>query len=385
MTTKIQNNILYIANFIKILFMHEIKIYGYISNVAEKEDKEVSLLDVQQQLAQANGKDILCRINSHGGDAEEGFAIYYELRRYAKDNKAKVKTFAESRLGSIATIIFLAGDQRELTTDLQPFVHKASFDTDEELSESMKNELVVLNTRLAKHYADHTALTFEEAYELMDNDTFIPTEMALEMRFATSIESVLRPVAFKKFNTNKLDTDMNKNKKTVGAIAKAIAFLTSLGGSAVNKLVMTADEKEIDFYELEEDEVVEVGSNARIDGEDASGSYVMKSGETYVFEAGVLTEIIEASTETMSEDAVALQAEIDTLTAQLEQVVNASAKQIETLTAENAKKETIINNYKSIVSASAPRGGNGTPPRQEPNASKSLDEKVNNLKTIKLK
>lgn len=363
--------------------MHEIKIYGYISNVAEKEDKEVSLLDVQQQLSLADGKDVLCRINSHGGDAEEGFAIYYELRRYAKENNAKIKTFAESRLGSIATIIFLAGDQRELTTDLQPFVHKAFFDTEDEISDSQKESLNVLNRRLAKHYSEHTDLTFDEALELMENDTFIPTETALEMRFATSIESVLRPVALQRFN-NKLDIEMNKNKKTGGALAKAIAFLSSLGNSPVNKLVMTADETEVDFYELEEDEVIEVGANARIDGEDASGSYVMKSGETYVFEAGVLTEIIEAADETISEDAVALQAEIDTLTAQLEEVTKKASKEIETLRAENSKKETIINNYKNIVSASAPKGGEKSKEKENAKAS-NLDEKVANLKTIKLK
>ena len=62
--------------------MHEIKIYGFISNVAEQSDKEVSLLDLQQQLKQANGKPVICRINSHGGDAEEGFAMYYEFELY---------------------------------------------------------------------------------------------------------------------------------------------------------------------------------------------------------------------------------------------------------------------------------------------------------------
>lgn len=346
--------------------MHEIKIYGYISNVAEQTDKEVSLLNVQEQLAQANGKDILCRINSHGGDAEEGFAIYYELRRYARDNKAKVKTFAESRLGSIATIIFLAGDERELTMDLQPFIHKASFETDEELTESQKNELVVLNTRLANHYSQHTDLTFDEALELMTNETFIPTDMAKDMRFATSVENVLRPVALKRFNNQKLDTDMNKNKKTPAIKAMAEAFLKVIGYSAVNKVVMTADEQEIDFYELEEDEVIEVGANVRVDGDDKyTGDFVMKSGDTYKIVDGVLAEIVAPSDETTSEDAVALQAEIDTLTAKLEEVTTKASGEIEALQALNAKKDVIIGNYKNIVSASAPKEEGNSPAKKE--------------------
>lgn len=363
--------------------MHEIKIYGYISNVAEQTDKEVSLLNVQQQLAEANGKDILCRINSHGGDAEEGFAIYYELRRYARDNKAKVKTFAESRLGSIATIIFLAGDERELTMDLQPFVHKASFETDEELTDSQKNELSILNARLANHYSQHTDLTFDEALELMTNETFIPTEMAKDMRFATSVENVLRPVALKRFNNQKLDIDMNKNKKTGTILAKALAFVQSLGHVIVNKVVMTADEKELDFYELEEDEVIEVGASARVDGQDANGEYVMKNGETYVFVDGQLTEIKEASAdEPTSEDAVALQAEIDTLTAKLEEVTTKASAQIETLKAEASKKDTIIANYKNIVSASAPKDGGKQKEKEENHPTTKVAQIDNAIKNL---
>lgn len=359
--------------------MHEIKIYGYISNVAEQQDKEVSLLDVQNQLSEADGADILCRINSHGGDAEEGFAIYNELRRYAKENKARVKTFAESRLGSIATIIFLAGDDRELSCDLQPFVHKAYFDTDEEITDSQKNELDILNKRLAKHYSEHTDLTFEEALELMENETFIPTEMAKEMRFATSIEQVLRPVALKRF-TNKNELDMNKNKKTAGILAKSMAFLKSIGVVAVNKILYSADETEIDFYELEEDEPVEVGANARINGQDAEGEYVMKEGQTFVFEKGVLTEMRDPTTDDASATVEALQEEIDTLTNQLEQVITNSQTEIEALRAENAKHLITINALKKTTSGSAPENkGKGRPNGQENEQQSSLDNAISNL------
>ena len=52
--------------------------------------------------------------------------------------------------------------------------------------------------------------------------------------------------------------------------------------------------------------------------------------------------------------------------------------------AENSKKETIINNYKNIVSASAPKGGEKSKEKETAKAS-NLDEKVAKLKTIKLK
>ena len=350
--------------------MHEIKIYGYISNVAEQSEKEVSLLDVQQQLKDANGKPIICRINSHGGDAEEGFAIYYELRRYAKENKVKVKTFAESRLGSIATIIFLAGDERELTTDLQPFVHKAFFDTDEEISDKQKAELEVLNKRLATHYANHTELTYDEAYALMDADTFIDTEMALSMRFCTSIEQVLRPVALKRFINPQLKSNMKNKNQKMNILARTASFLKSL--VAENKVVYTADDKELDFTNLEEDEIIEVGAYAEVDGSPASGEYVMTDGKHYIFDdAGMLTEIKDPEDDTASEEMVALKAENEQLKASLEEVL-ASA---ETLKAENKAQSVIIANAKLTTSKPAPNAdkpnGKETPSAKTTEASKA--------------
>ena len=49
----------------------------------------------------------------------------------------------------------------------------------------------------------------------------------------------------------------------------------------------------MDFYELADDDVVEVGAKASIDGQSADGEYVMADGNTYKFEAGTLTEIEE--------------------------------------------------------------------------------------------
>ena len=329
--------------------MHEIKIYGYISNVAEQSEKEVSLLDVQQQLKEANGKPVICRINSHGGDAEEGFAIYNELRRYAKENKVKVKTFAESRLGSIATIIFLAGDIRELSFDLQPFIHRAFYPTDEELTEAQKESLNILNRRLARHYADHTDLTFDEALELMTAETSIETETAKQMRFCTSIEEVLRPVALKRFINPQLKSNMKNKNQKMNILARTASFLKSL--VADNKVVYTADDKELDFTNLEEDEIIEVGAYAEVDGSPASGEYVMTDGKHYIFDdAGILTEIKDPEDDTDSEEMVALKKENEELKASLEQVL-ASA---ETLQAENKAQAVIIANAKLTVSKPAP-------------------------------
>src|SRR6476620_9063686 len=109
--------------------MHEIKIYGEIVPFEEQwiidQGGYVNLSVIQEQLLKANGKDIKVRIRSMGGDVQTGFDIYNELRRYAKENNAKITTLGEGFVASIATIFFLAGDERILTESTNPFIHNA--------------------------------------------------------------------------------------------------------------------------------------------------------------------------------------------------------------------------------------------------------------------
>lgn len=356
--------------------MHEIKIYGYISNDADKAAGDISLSDVQAQLALANGESVKVRINSNGGDADEGFAIYNELRRYAKENSATIHTFGESRLGSIATVIFLAGDERELSKDLQPFVHKAYYDTEHEIPEAQEAYLKELNERIAKHYEAHTELSFAEALELMEAETYIDTEIAKAMRFATSIEEVLRPVALKRFKNQKPNDDMTNNTKAASILNRVEKFLQRLAG-AVNKIVYTADEKELDFYELGEDDPIEVGAKANFDGAAAEGSFVMQSGETYVFAAGELTEIVAAEEE---EDIEALKAERDALAEQLEAVTNKA----EELVTANASLTEELGKFKNAKSApAAPAAAKAKPTTAAPakvNRAAAALEKIKNRK-----
>ena len=314
--------------------MFEIKIYGEITHISDKSEKTVDLSDLQSQLLKAEGQDVKVRLNCDGGDFEEGFAMYYELRRYAKENNAIVHTFAEGRLKSMATVIFLAGDVRELSTGLQPFVHEVSRADGKEPTEEQITYMQQLNIRIANHYASHTDITVDEALEMMANDTYISTDLAKEMRFATNIENVFVPVALKRFNINKNEDKMNKKTQTL--LNKAMNFLKGFQ----NKLVATADGTELDFYELEDEAVVEVGAKATFDGADAQGDYVMSTGETFTFEAGELTKITPAEEEMTIEDA---KAEIEALHSQLEAVTNKAVE----LDVQNKANIALIANFKA--------------------------------------
>lgn len=296
---------------------YEVKIYGEIVSTYAKQQgaKGVSLVDVQAQLEAAQGQEIKVRLNSVGGDVQEGFAIYDELRRYAKENKVKVHTYAEAVLASIATVPFLAGDTRTVSRSISPFVHNAwmGIEGDSAQMKAAAVELEEANDKIARHYSDHTDLTYKEARELMNGNTSISSKEAVAMRFATNIEKVMRPAAMLRFTeNNKPINTMNKKSKW----AKIAAILLDSG--IANKKVMDAEMREVDFYELLEDEPVEVGANATIDGKPAEGDVVMQSGETYVFAAGVLTEIRPKTEDGADDEALAAaNQEIESLKEQL--------------------------------------------------------------------
>ena len=346
--------------------MHEIKIYGEIVPFEEQwiidQGGFYNLSSLQASLKEAKGKDIKVRIRSFGGDVETGFTIYNELRRYAKDNKAKVTTLGEGQVASIATVIFLAGDERILTGHTEPFVHNAwtYSEGDAKTLIRVATELEKCNNMIADHYALHTDLTRDEALELMNNDTSITAEEAVTIRFATSIEEVLRPVALKRFTTNnKLNTMSNKTKRLTFYAKKTLGLIS-------NKVVTSADGNELDFYELADDAVVKVGDKAYYDGMDADGSFIMPDGETYVFIAGELTEIQSEDVTDTNEDLVEAENTIVALTEKVNELINTVSE----LQASNSAKDALIAGYKAS-SKPAPNQAKEAPKEKEKEATPS--------------
>ena len=150
--------------------MKEIFIYGQVveSQASVDDYGAVNLKAVNEQLKSVEGEDeILVRIHSEGGSVDEGFAIYSALRRASKNQK--VVTRIDGRCASIATVMFLAGDERIGSALVDPFVHNAwgmAIGDAETMSKSSE-ELESANKRIAKHYAEHTELTEDEALEMM--------------------------------------------------------------------------------------------------------------------------------------------------------------------------------------------------------------------------
>lgn len=329
--------------------MHKVRIYGEI--IPEQSIEIINygycnLTHVQNQLKEAKGQDVEVGVNSIGGDVDEGFAIYSELRRYAQENKAKITTRAEGKVSSIATIIFLSGDTRIVSQYIQPFIHNAwtyaAGDSNE--MRKMAVDLESVNERIAKFYAEHTDLTYDEARALMEEDTFIDPQEAVNIRFATEIEQVLRPVALQRFkNKNSMKKDEKSFMKTLKE------FFAS---EAKNVEVFTSTNESLVFPDLEDGQSPKVGDKATIDGKAAEGRYTLADGTVYVFVAGELTEIIEKD-EDDGNEMEALRKENEELKAKInaqEETLNSQSEEIKAIQAKQKEYDSKWNKLNSLVS-----------------------------------
>lgn len=325
-----------------------IYINGLIGTIIDSDgfviEKGVELLDVIMQVKnQPKAESFNVYINSPGGVVTTGFEIYDYLMSLGKP----IKTIGQELVGSIATVIFMAGSERELRSNTDFVIHLPSGGVNgnsEDISEYAQM-IKGVEKKILKFYEEKTQLNETAILPLLQKETFLDASEAYKLGFATVKPEQHAPVAY--FNTNKNETKMSKKEnKSVWNQFKEWAQ----GKNILNKIVFTADQKELDFYELEDDDTIAVGAKARVDGQDANGEYSVPTEEnpemsvTYVFASGELTEIKEPETEEETEEdttdeMAAKDAEIERLKTELQEAQN-SVTEKETLLTEKEEKIT---------------------------------------------
>ena len=132
--------------------------------------------------------DLYVHINSYGGEVAEGVAIYNAL----KSHSAKVTTVCEGFACSIASVIFMAGDDRIMRDSSLLMLHNASMCAAGDANDHRKaaDDLDVITELSKTAYLNHAKgdLTREKLTEIMDAETWIGPEQALEWGLATEID-----------------------------------------------------------------------------------------------------------------------------------------------------------------------------------------------------
>lgn len=164
-----------------------IDIYGDITSWPWV-DSDVSSANLSAQLADLDVDVINVNINSYGGEVAEGLAIYNALKRH----KAKVRTCCDGFACSIASVIFMAGDERIMNEASLLMIHNAfSFaEGDANALRKMADDLDLVTSQSKKIYLANSNIDEAALTELMDKETFIDPKDALEMGFATSVVAI---------------------------------------------------------------------------------------------------------------------------------------------------------------------------------------------------
>jgi ATP-dependent Clp endopeptidase proteolytic subunit ClpP len=141
--------------------------------------------DVEKALEEANGENIEVIINSPGGDVFSGSEIYTMLKEYKNDVVVKIVGIA----ASAASIIAMAGKKVLISPTAEIMIHNVQSQARGDYRD-FEHEAGVLkdyNSTIANAYLLKTGMSKEELLDLMDNETWLTPQQALEKGFVDEI------------------------------------------------------------------------------------------------------------------------------------------------------------------------------------------------------
>jgi ATP-dependent protease ClpP protease subunit len=156
-----------------------------------EDDAATKALDVTDALAALpeTVQTIEVHINSFGGEVAEGIAIYNALRNCGK----RVVTVCDGFACSIASVIFMAGTERVMNSASLLMLHNASMQATGTPAELRKaaEDLETITSMSKTVYLEHAtdALTAEMLDDVMDAETWVSPETAVEWGLATEIRT----------------------------------------------------------------------------------------------------------------------------------------------------------------------------------------------------
>lgn len=330
--------------------------------------------------------EIVVRINSRGGDVQEGWAIHDLLVSSGK----KIKTIGEGRIYSIATIIFLAGAEREIMQNADGLIHNPfipqytladKYESDDltKIAQALKQE----EEKILEFYALRTGSPIDKLAGYMKEDTKLSAKDMLDLGFATKIIEPVKAYAYLKpiINITMTDTDVKTFGEKLDAIIAKIANFSRI--STKDQTFTDQDGKE--FKIVKEEGSPSVGDEASPDG-----TFTMADGKTVVISGGKITEVkqpAEAKTELqIAQDKIAeLEAKVSAAEAEKEKAVAAEASfrnsetEAKALVAELSQMK---NTWKPAARSLGNRVDNaGKVGNVDLARVKELNEKINNAKT----
>jgi ATP-dependent protease ClpP protease subunit len=274
-----------------------LKIYGDIgestADLMGESDSNISASMVSRFLEEhKDANDIIVKINSRGGDVQEGWTIHDLLVNSGK----KIKTIGEGKIYSIATIVFLAGSEREIMANADGLIHNPfipdhtladEYRSDDllKIAEALKQE----ESKILDFYVEKTGTSAEKLAEYMKEDTKLSAEDMLNLGFATKIIEPVKAYAYFKLKNNFImnENDVKTFGQKIDAILEKIKGLSRI--EPTDQIITDKDGKKLTLTKPTGEPIV--GDVASPDG-----TYILVDGKTIVVLSGKVTEVKPAVT-----------------------------------------------------------------------------------------
>lgn len=164
----------------------EVYIFGDVTSMPWQESDVDAHSFAADLAALGPVSEVTCHISSYGGEVEEGLAIYNALL----SNPAHVTTICEGQACSIASVIFMAGDDRIMRDASALFVHDcwvcAQGDADDlrKTADDLDVQMVACKTAYMRGGIDADTLE-----GLLKADTWVTPDDAVSYGLATAIDA----------------------------------------------------------------------------------------------------------------------------------------------------------------------------------------------------
>jgi ATP-dependent Clp protease protease subunit len=165
-----------------------VTIYGDIG------DFGITAADFHKSLAAlGNVREIALNIDSPGGDVATGFSIYNMLKRHP----ARVVATVDGLAASMASVIVMAADRVIMPANAMLMIHNplgVAMGGPKELA-SFAEAVAMMRTNIANAYVSRTGISQDEIFAMMDRETWLGAQEAVEKGFADEVEEPRRIAA----------------------------------------------------------------------------------------------------------------------------------------------------------------------------------------------
>lgn len=163
--------------------MHDIYVYGDIGDSWGAD--YTTAKDFADQLGKAGGDDVTIHVNSGGGSVFDANTMAELIRSY----KGKTTTMIEGLAASAASYFALTADEVVMGRSALMMIHnpyaKCFGDADE--MRKTGDMLDQIRSTIVNQYADKTGMERPKIESMMDEETYMSADRALELGFVDSV------------------------------------------------------------------------------------------------------------------------------------------------------------------------------------------------------